>query len=327
MATIKIKFKDTITMPSSATTFNITFTTPENSDEYNKMIVNYNNEGGINYYYNSSVTAVYNSSGWRSYVYKVIEIDTTQANFNAFITAMKSNIEGVELEAGTYFWNENLLNFPTLTQTLNFISHSRVFNSMTFYYNDSSSGGLNYDTNEAYHWYSYADNLWMTAQYKRIVTTENQYVSYDFYNYAILGGNLVKQTAPIIESGTYIFNDTLSSTFYVEETLIFTSNSQSFISINYKNNSEILNFNKSDRSTLEVYNKTWIHNENKTIVVETDQVVPTRLKTFFDNNATKQTTPTGTNKLKFGEITPTKLYMGETEVTKIYMGETLVYEK
>ena len=51
MATIKIKFKDTITMPSSATTFNITFTTPENSDEYNKMIVNYNNEGGINYYY------------------------------------------------------------------------------------------------------------------------------------------------------------------------------------------------------------------------------------------------------------------------------------
>lgn len=34
-----------------------------------------------------------------------------------------------------------------------------------------------------------------------------------------------------------------------------------------------------------------------------------------------------TNKLRIGDVTPTKLYMGDSEVTKVYMGETLVYEK
>lgn len=33
------------------------------------------------------------------------------------------------------------------------------------------------------------------------------------------------------------------------------------------------------------------------------------------------------NKLKLGEVTPSKLYLGESEVLKAYMGETLVYEK
>lgn len=33
------------------------------------------------------------------------------------------------------------------------------------------------------------------------------------------------------------------------------------------------------------------------------------------------------NKLKLGEVTPSKLYIGENEVLKAYMGETLVYEK
>lgn len=33
------------------------------------------------------------------------------------------------------------------------------------------------------------------------------------------------------------------------------------------------------------------------------------------------------NKLKLGEVTPSKLYLGENEVLKAYMGETLVYEK
>lgn len=33
------------------------------------------------------------------------------------------------------------------------------------------------------------------------------------------------------------------------------------------------------------------------------------------------------NKLKLGEVTPSKLYLGESEVLKAYMRETLVYEK
>ena len=34
-----------------------------------------------------------------------------------------------------------------------------------------------------------------------------------------------------------------------------------------------------------------------------------------------------TNKLRMGEVTPSKLYFGDSEVTKAYIGETLVYEK
>lgn len=210
MAIIKIKFKDTITMPSSATTFNITFTTPENSDEYNKMIVNYNNEGGINYYYNSSVTAVYNSSGWRSYVYKVIEIDTSQPNFQTFINAMKSNIEGVLLESGTYVWNSEQPfwsgEFPTSTERkivkFNFTSNNIQFascgvsvygaggefhfaygkstattNGDTYLNSDVSSGKvLEVCNTEAYDFWGGTD------VYRTIILDTDQYVDYDFYS-------------------------------------------------------------------------------------------------------------------------------------------------
>ena len=217
MAIIKIKFKDTITMPSSATTFNITFTTPENSDEYNKMIVNYNNEGGINYYYNSSVTAVYNSSGWRSYVYKVIEIDTTQANFQTFITAMKSNIEGVELEAGTYKWVDSP-SLPSNSSNANFIFSSYQSNFSTL---NVSTRSIEYGnpTFPPIIEVVYNGVSWLNEAYKNITTTENQYVDYDFYNYAILGNQLVKQATEITYTCKWYLDGTLvnTSTFTHEQ--------------------------------------------------------------------------------------------------------------
>lgn len=219
MATIKIKFKDTITMPSSATTFNITFTTPENSDEYNKMIVNYNNEGGINYYYNSSVTAVYNSSGWRSYVYKVIEIDTTQANFNTFITAMKSNIEGVELESGTYQWVGSPENPNTCNTNLNFTSNNENFTGIKVY--EGAVYLLAYINNgTSIDVFNYDDWDWKQGTaYRTITTTSNQYIDYDFYNYAILGNQLVKQATEITYTCKWYLDGTLvnTSTFTHEQ--------------------------------------------------------------------------------------------------------------
>lgn len=219
MATIKIKFKDTITMPSSATTFNITFTTPENSDEYNKMIVNYNNEGGINYYYNSSVTAVYNSSGWRSYVYKTIEIDTTQANFQTFINAMKDNIEGVELEAGTYQWIGTPENPNACNTNLNFTSNNENFTGIKVY--EGAVYLLAYINNgTSIDVFNYDDWDWKQGTaYRTITTTSNQYVDYDFYNYAILGNQLVKQATEITYTCKWYLDGTLvnTSTFTHEQ--------------------------------------------------------------------------------------------------------------
>lgn len=219
MATIKIKFKDTITMPSSATTFNITFTTPENSDEYNKMIVNYNNEGGINYYYNSSVTAVYNSSGWRSYVYKVIEIDTSQPNFQTFINAMKSNIAGVELEAGTYQWIGTPENPNSCNTNLNFTSNNENFTGIKVY--EGAVYLLAYINNgTSIDVFNYDDWEWKQGEaYRTITTSSNQYVDYDFYNYAILGGNLVKQATEITYTCKWYLDGTLvnTSTFTHEQ--------------------------------------------------------------------------------------------------------------
>lgn len=192
MATIKIKFKTTLTLTSDFDFF-INFTS--NSTAFTRMKVSQY----ISYNLNYGTTKVYDkpTNSWVDTAYQIIEIDTNQNEFNAFITAMKSNIEGVELEAGTYKWidepsanvssdlNNKEINF-------NFHSSNLTFNKISF---DAVPTDnylvITYDYEGAY----YGDNEGTSweQQYQTITTTENQYVDYDFYNYAILGNQLVKQ--------------------------------------------------------------------------------------------------------------------------------------
>lgn len=188
MATIKIKFKDTLTLTSDFDFF-IEFTS--NSTTFTRMKVSQY----ISYNLNYGTTKVYDkpTNSWVNTAYQIIEIDTNQNEFNAFITAMKSNIEGVDLEAGSYQWIGSPENPTTCNTNLNFTSNNENFTGIKVY--EGAVYLLAYINNgTSIDVFNYDDWDWKQGEaYRNITTTENQYVSFDFYNYAILGNQLVKQ--------------------------------------------------------------------------------------------------------------------------------------
>lgn len=250
MATIKIKFKDTITYPDSITNYDISFTS--NNKSYHSFYFSMYSGGDkyIWYVYGSdetaSDTACDNILGWRNPNYQYIEIDTTQANFQTFINAMKSNIEGVLLESGTYVWNNEQPfwggDFPTSTDRkivkFNFTSNNIQFAScgvslysageFHFAYGKSTATTAGTDT------YSNSDvssgkvievcnteayDLWGgTDLYRTIILDTDQYVDYDFYsNY--VGSKLNKQATEITYTCKWYLDGTLvnTSTFTHEQ--------------------------------------------------------------------------------------------------------------
>lgn len=199
MSTIKIKFKTTLTLTSDFDFF-ITFTS--NSTTFNRMKVSQY----ISYNLNYGTTKVYDkpTNSWVDTAYQIIEIDTNQNEFNAFINAMKSNIEGVELEAGTYKWVDE----PTIP-AISFVAPFTFITTGSYDYIEISGDtshiiytDFNYDTINAY---TFSNKDWWNNTYKAITTTENQYVNYDFYNYAILGNQLVKQQPAPVPTAIKLF--------------------------------------------------------------------------------------------------------------------------
>ena len=192
MATIKIKFKTTLTLN---TNFNISINFTSNNESYSLMKVQTRTfaEGTIKVLFYGSNAVCYNLNDWSDEKYKTIEIDTTQSNFNAFITAMKSNIEGVELEAGTYQWIGTPENPTTCNTNLNFTSNNENFTGIKVY--EGAVYLLAYINNgTSIDVFNYDDWDWKQGEaYRTITTTKNQYVPYNFYNYAILGNQLIKQ--------------------------------------------------------------------------------------------------------------------------------------
>ena len=278
---IKIKFKDTLTFTSDQI-FDITF--KSNNQNFTQFLGQYGK--GFTLSYNS--TAVYDViNGWTT-PFNIIELDPTQANFQAFITAMKSNIEGVELEAGTYKW----INDPNPMQTsatFNFISNNINMISIScgadIFYNDMNSN--------TYRVWRGAVGNWSNENYKTIVTSSNQYVDYDFYNFAILGNQLVKQesTTATIESGTYVFNINLDTPNAFTQNLSFTSDGVTYSLIKYIT-SDPLNEGLYFGNTRVYEAGGWNIVSNRTIQVPNNQEVSADFKTWFDSNTTKQTTPT-----------------------------------
>lgn len=215
MATIKIKFKDGFNL-STSVDVSINFVCSGISYQriqISNYLLRYQDISG------DWVTCC-NEVGWTNYKYQIIEIDTTQASFSNFITAMKSNIEGVLLESGTYVWNNNDApfsdgNFPTSTERkivkFNFTSNNIQFascgvsvygagefhfaygkstattTSNTYLSSDVSSGKVREVCNtENYDFWAGTD------LYRTIILDTDQYVDYDFYsNY--VGSKLNKQ--------------------------------------------------------------------------------------------------------------------------------------
>lgn len=240
MATIKIKFKDGFNL-STSVDVSINFVCsgiPYQRIQVSNNLLRYQDISG------DWVTCC-NEVGWTNNKYKIIEIDDTQPNFQTFINAMKSNIEGVLLESGTYVWNNEQPfwggDFPTSAQTkiikFNFTSNNIQFASCgvsvygagefhfaygkstatttsdTYLNSDVSSGKVVEVCNtEAY-------DLWGgTDLYRTIILDTDQYVDYDFYsNY--VGSKLNKQATEITYTCKWYLDGTIvnTSTFTHEQ--------------------------------------------------------------------------------------------------------------
>ena len=193
MATIKIKLKDTLTAPESTINLTILFTSANKN--YNNMV--FLATGNLRYQRTGLTTYVYRNGAYDKPECQYIEIDPTQTNFNSFITAMKSNIDGVELEAGTYKWNDSPSNIledasGSLTGEFPFVSNGKNLSYIGVEDAGSNQVTISY-TGIDFDAYVLNEIGWANYAYKTITTTENQYVDYDFYNYAFLGNQLVKQ--------------------------------------------------------------------------------------------------------------------------------------
>lgn len=205
-STIKIKFKDSFTL-STNVDVSINFVCsgiPYQRIQVSNNLLRYQDISG------DWVTCC-NEVGWTNYKYQIIEIDTTQASFSNFITAFKSNIEGVELEAGTYKWVDE----PTIP-TISFVAPFTFITTGSYDYikisGDTSHIVYTDFDNDTTNAYTFSNKDWWNNTYKTITTTENQYVDYDFYNYAILAGNLVKQATEITYTCKWYLDGTLVNT-------------------------------------------------------------------------------------------------------------------
>ena len=203
MALIKIKFKDGLTF----TNFDVSTNFVCSGIPYQRIrilndLLEYQDISG-------DWVICCNEIGWTNNKYKIIEIDTSQASFSTFITAMKDNIVGVNLETGTYKWVDSPTNLPGSKDTridtsLIFQSTSQDFGAIYLGMVDVSHDGIVYVKSSNNNWLAYDRTYWLNDNFKTITTATNQYIDYDFYNYAILGNQLVKQgSTPTSYSITY----------------------------------------------------------------------------------------------------------------------------
>lgn len=323
---IKIKFKDTLTFTSDQI-FDITF--KSNNQNFTQFLGQYGK--GFTLSYNS--TAVYDFiNGWTT-PFNIIEIDPTQINFNAFITAMKDNIDGVELEAGTYKWNDSPSNVledtsGSLTGEFSFTSNGKNLSSIGVEDVGSNQVTISY-TGVDFNGYALNEVGWTNYAYKTITTTENQYVDYDFYNYAILGNQLVKHgSTPTYKfkhwkksnvkineqsTETWLFNSPMTDTSTNKEiNITFTSNGETFTKLAIRLNKGIMNYVKSDGTSVGAYEDGWAGNpQYQTITVDTRQANYQELRTFLNSNASIQSS----NKYYFKPYTILGLYTITTTLT------------
>lgn len=227
---IKIKLKDTITYGSLEEPLGISISFTSNGTSFTFFEID---PLSSRLMYDSTITYK-TSGGYTNANYQYIEIDPTQPNFQAFITAMKSNIKGVELEAGTYKWVDSPLSERTedLDCYFNFKSFNINYTEITLSYENKI---IFYYVNDNDYSTVY-NNFWPNDAYKTITTTSNQYIDYDFYNYAILGNQLVKQGGGGVtnklkfgtETPTKLYmGETEVTKAYMGETLVYEKSSSS----------------------------------------------------------------------------------------------------
>ena len=209
---MKIKFRNSLNLTN---VFDLNLAFVSNGETFTRIYLDEFHDNDM--YYGSTKVYIVSDSRYTNANYQIIEIDPNQTNFNAFITAMKDNIEGVLLEAGTYKWVDAPKYNSAIMATnyeFNFNSNNNDFTLIRFNYNKEMIGAfyMLYDSNNVY---DSSNAVWNNNSYKELIISENQYVNYDFYNYAITGGQLVKQETPEPTTGTVKFGTTAPTKYYL----------------------------------------------------------------------------------------------------------------
>ena len=200
------------------------------------------------------------------------------SSFSNSVTVTKGS-SGYVLEAGTYKWVDHVPINVDLEQSISFDSNSTAFNIISVIRGSHMQYG-NISVFLA------ADGGWQDSAYKTITLSTDQTVSAEFYEWAITGGNLVKQ-----ESETWVLNETISSIGglalpYTQTE--FVSNSKQFSAIECTTNKTVeMRYYDSDGVDVFVYSNVWMYSDNyRTVTFSTP---PTGdLLTWLQANGTKQ---------------------------------------
>lgn len=158
---------------------------------------------------NGDTLDVYNDTDhWINSDNQIIQVDTNSRDYASFVTWAKAN-GGVLLEACTYKWLDTLTFDGTVdvNATFNFISNNTNYEELDVH--STKGGSMYYGRDTVY------VSDWLDTAYKTITLSTDQYIDYDFYNYAITGGQLVKQETPEPTTGTVKFGTTAPTKYYL----------------------------------------------------------------------------------------------------------------
>ena len=159
-------------------------------------------------YYGETQAYSWATNKWNDTKYQYIEVDDTSTDYANFVEWAKEN-GGVLLEAGEYKWVEMPTNFEIIGGTpeeprpgtagfiiFSFISNSIEWNALAVTYGTTSANDIaTYAAPITTEFYSANHGGWSIEAYRTIVTAKDQYIDYDFYQYAIAGKQLIKQAS------------------------------------------------------------------------------------------------------------------------------------
>lgn len=204
MAIVKWKFNDTMPDTLQGSYDNhINFTC--NGVSYTS-ISTMGKPNGI--YYGETQAYSWTTNKWNDIKYQYIEVDDTSTDYASFVEWAKEN-GGVLLEAGEYKWVEMPTNFESIGGTpeeptigtagfiiFSFTSNSLEWNALAVTYGTTSANDIaTYAAPITTEFYNANHGGWFEEAYRTIVTTKDQYIDYDFYQYAITGNQLIKQAS------------------------------------------------------------------------------------------------------------------------------------
>lgn len=260
---------------------------------------------------------------------RTIIVTADQTNIReAFYNWFMSNIETTPTSGETWLLNETLTGFDqglvSFEYNVNFTSNGNNYSILktgksTDYISDTliydtvivyNRTGLNTWKNEAYRTITFATSptgnllTWLQAN----GTKQGSTPTYKFKHWKKSNVKVNEQSTE-----TWLFNSPMSDMMTNKEiNITFTSNGETFTQLAIRLNKGIMNYVKSDRTSVGAYEDGWVGNpQYQTITVDTRQTNYQELRTFLNSTASIQSS----NKYFFKPYTILGLYTITTTLT------------